>query len=221
MLYYKFTKYFSLGCKSRLIFCSKNNVTKGVNICSIDKITEINSQAYKIPPVEFSNNYILEKTLLLQNIWVCSGFIAVKSAIYHTFREQRSSIFFKFNSGCDSSVSKRSSKFRTLFHKILFTHEALSLMRYNSHKFIDYIFQSTPSLFIQFLIVMVPDAVSEHNFWIVLSKIKTATNFPDPRNPIETRDINRVTRVQPELISFWRYFDLTQKRRFELKLWNI
>ncbi|KAF0988889.1 hypothetical protein HZS_3913 [Henneguya salminicola] len=49
-LYYKCTKYFSSGCKSRLIVCGQNNVIKGAHICSVDRITEINSQAHEIPP---------------------------------------------------------------------------------------------------------------------------------------------------------------------------
>ncbi|KAF0986035.1 hypothetical protein HZS_1849 [Henneguya salminicola] len=65
-LYYKCTKYFSSGCKSRLIVCGQNNVIKGAHICSGDRITEINSQAHEIPPVEISNNYILEKALQLE-----------------------------------------------------------------------------------------------------------------------------------------------------------
>ncbi|KAF0988350.1 hypothetical protein HZS_7894 [Henneguya salminicola] len=65
-LYYKCTKYFSSGCKSRHIVCGKNNVIKGADICSVDRITEISSQAHEIPPVEFLNNYILEKVLQLE-----------------------------------------------------------------------------------------------------------------------------------------------------------
>ncbi|KAF0992689.1 hypothetical protein HZS_2980 [Henneguya salminicola] len=63
--------------------------------------------------------------------------------------------------------------------------------------------------------------VFEQNCHIILSKIELLTIFPIEEIPIANRYVNSLTTVQPELISFWSYFDLTWRRRFEPQLWNI
>ncbi|KAF0985328.1 LOW QUALITY PROTEIN: hypothetical protein HZS_6574, partial [Henneguya salminicola] len=62
---------------------------------------------------------------------------------------------------------------------------------------------------------------SEHNCRIILSKIELLTIAPIQEIPIAIRYLNSLTTVQPELISFWSYFDLIWRRRFEPQLWNI
>ncbi|KAF0992126.1 hypothetical protein HZS_4569 [Henneguya salminicola] len=63
--------------------------------------------------------------------------------------------------------------------------------------------------------------VSEHNYRLILSKIELLTIVLIQEIPIAIRYVNSLTTLQPELISFWSYFDLTWRRRFEPQLWNI
>ncbi|KAF0991371.1 hypothetical protein HZS_4314, partial [Henneguya salminicola] len=63
--------------------------------------------------------------------------------------------------------------------------------------------------------------VSEHNCGIILSKIELLAIVPIQEIPPAIRYLNSLTTLQPELISFWSYFDLIWRRRFEPQLWNI
>ncbi|KAF0985514.1 hypothetical protein HZS_1914 [Henneguya salminicola] len=63
--------------------------------------------------------------------------------------------------------------------------------------------------------------VFEHNCRIIFSKIELLTIVTIQEIPNAIRYVNSLTTVQPELISFWSYFDLIWRRRFEQQLWNI
>ncbi|KAF0988013.1 hypothetical protein HZS_2772 [Henneguya salminicola] len=64
-------------------------------------------------------------------------------------------------------------------------------------------------------------SISDHNCRIILSNIELLTVVPIEEITTVLRYISTLTVLQPELTSFWSYFNLIWRRRFEPQLWNI
>lgn len=331
-LYYKCSKYDSSGCKARLIVNGERNSLKGSHTCSVGRIVEISSINQDITPVEYTNSYIAQKAMQLElfpnqiyqsllldmreKYGTAPYPIPKKSAVYSTIREQRSSIFYNSIQAATMPPLRDLPNSQPFFrrywsgdidgeyHQMLLwcTNEALSLMRYNSHTFIDCTFRSVPSPFLQCLIVMVYDAgtqlfvpcayslittkneymyltvfhelivltkyswmpqiitsdfeisliasikhefptsrllccyfhlkkaierklknykISDENSKIILNKIELITIVPIEDIEIAIRYAKSLTTEQPELISFWNYFEIIWRKRFDPQLWNL
>lgn len=186
-IYYKCSKYDSNNCRARLIIKEDLHTVKGNHTCLIDTSINITPLNYGISPEEFSTNLIIEKAQLLhmypnqiyeslllalrEQYGLTPYSIPPKKKVFRSIREQRSSIFSNNIQSVTmpplSDLPNGQPFCRRYWwgdidgvrHQVLVwcTNEALSLMRYNSHTFIDCTFRSVPSPFLQCLIVMVYD----------------------------------------------------------------
>ncbi|KAF0986142.1 hypothetical protein HZS_4725, partial [Henneguya salminicola] len=143
--------------------------------------------------LELYPNQIYQSLLLkLREIYGSAPYpIPGKSAVYHTIREQRSSIFLNSIQAATLPPLRHLLNSQPFFrrywsgdmdgeyHQMLIwcTNEELSLKRYNSHTFVDCTFRSTPAPFIQCQIVMVNDAGTQMFVPCVYSLITSESEY--------------------------------------------
>lgn len=190
-IYYKCSKYDSSQCRARLNIKNSNYILKGVHTCSDDSIISVIPQSTDINPKEFTDSFINQKSLCLEvypNQIFESLLLALrekyngtpypipkKKTVCKIIREQRSSLFSNSIQAAMlpplRDLPNGQPFFRRFwsgdidgeYHQIFIwcTNEALSLMRYNSHTFIDCTFRCVPSPFLQCLVIMVHDVGTE------------------------------------------------------------
>ena len=184
-IYYRCSKYKS-GCKARLIKRQNEMIEKGTHTCG-GNITSIDIPNHEISPNDFINNFLTEKSTNLvmassqiyQNLLVSLRdkyintpyIIPSKSFIYSQIRTKRGLIGMNAIEAIASPPLSLKDNgqpfFRRLWigdihgeqHRIIIwiTNECLSLLRYNTHTFIDVTFKVTPHPFYQCVIVMTYD----------------------------------------------------------------
>lgn len=190
-IYYKCSKYDSSRCRARLNIKNGNFIIKGVHTCSQDSMISVIPQPIDSNPTEFADSFITQKSQCLEiypNQIFQSLLLALrekydgtpypiptKKNVYKMVREQRSSIYSNsiqaamlpplrdLPNGQPFFRRYWSGDIEGEYHQMFIwcTNEALSLMRYNSHTFIDCTFRSVPAPFIQCLIIMVHDIGTE------------------------------------------------------------
>lgn len=186
-IYYKCSRYKVDKCKARLIVSNHECISKGNHTCNQQLTTRTQMTDDFISPEHFIEDFIqtnandlsLYPNIIYQNLLVnlrsqyqnIPYKIPSKSSTYMKIREIRGAV--NLNSiltimNPPYNIKKNGQPFFRRFwcgdvhgeyHKIIIwcTNECLSLMRYNSHTFVDATFRSTPAPFYQCLIIMVHD----------------------------------------------------------------